>query len=157
MPFEIPLFDSLSSKTFPYWITQVSSFSMVPIEHNRRVWTKLGLKMEDYVIQSKINARRYSDLMRDIMQGDDPATSLVLVLIDTEGFDCPIVNGIAADSSYLPQFLIFEDKQCDAPDLKVTLAHLHSMGYTTHHVHENTIAYRQHDVPLQPQSKPSAA
>jgi hypothetical protein len=138
-------FDSLSRKTFPSWVTQISSFSLATIlkPQHKSAWTELGLKIEDYVIQNKVTSRRYSDLLQDFLQGDDPATSLVLVLIDTEGFDCHIVNGIAANSSYLPQFLIFEQMHCERKDYQAAMEHLQSMGYTTYPVNENTVAHRQ--------------
>jgi hypothetical protein len=150
-------FDSLSNHTFPYWVTQISSFNLGNIEANRKEWTKRGLKMEEYVIQSNVTTKRYSDLMKDILQGDDPSKSLVMVLIDTEGFDCPIVNGIAADSLYLPQFLVFEDKQCSETDKQSAWKHLKSMGYITFHVAENTVAYRQQDRQPYPKSTTATA
>ena len=135
-------FDSLSNKRFPVWITQISSFSMAPINFNRRVWERMGLNMDDYVVQTNVTTRRYSDLMDEILDGDDPATSLALVLIDTEGFDCHIVNGIAKDSPYLPQFLVFEQKQCRS-EKAATLAHLQSMGYEIHSLREDIVAFKQ--------------
>jgi hypothetical protein len=136
-------FDSLSGKAFPPWITQVSSFSFQPIKFNRRVWTRLGLNMMDYVVQENVTTRRYTDLMKDmVFQGRQDTSSLALVLIDTEGFDCHIVNGISPDSSYLPKFLVFEHKQCHPGDLQTATKHLESMGYTLEKLSEDFVAYK---------------
>eukprot|EP00980_Cylindrotheca_fusiformis_P027792 scaffold22560_cov135-Cylindrotheca_fusiformis.AAC.3 len=136
-------FDSLSNKTFPYWITQISSFSMAPINHNRRIWARMGLKMNDYVVATKVPTKKYSDLVKEILQGDEPSSSLVLVLLDTEGFDCPIINGIAKETVFVPHFLVFEDKQCTEVEKATTNDHLNSMGYTLYSVHENTVAHKK--------------
>lgn len=137
-------FDSLSNKSFPYWITQISSFSMEPLNFNRGVWRKLGLNMSDYVIASDVPTKRYSDLVQEVLDGDEAASSLVLVLIDTEGFDCPIVNGIATETSFLPHFLVFEDKQCQRKDREKAKAHLSDMGYSVNHVYENIVAHKEY-------------
>jgi hypothetical protein len=136
-------YDSISGKTFPYYITQLSSFSMVPIRFNRNAWRRLGLKMEDYIVPINVTTKGYSELMQDIMGppeigGNTPTTSSttarttptapVLVLIDTEGFDCKIVQSIPPASPYLPKFLIFENKQCKKA-LAKTYDHLTSLGY----------------------------
>jgi hypothetical protein len=132
-------YDSISGKTFPYYITQLSSFSMAPIRFNRNAWRKLGLKMEDYVVPINVTTKGYSELMHEIM-GPEMGTSSsiastatsptapVLVLIDTEGFDCKIVQSIPPPSPYLPKFLIFESKICKK-ELAKTYDHLASMGY----------------------------
>jgi hypothetical protein len=73
-----------------------------------------------------------------------PSSSLLMVLIDTEGFDCSIILGIGTDSRYLPQFLLFEQTQCDKDQKRQTLAHLHSMGYQHKNERENILAWRPH-------------
>jgi hypothetical protein len=37
----------------------------------------------------------------------------LLILIDTEGFDCDIIKGISSTSSFVPKFLVFEYQSCD--------------------------------------------
>mmetsp|Transcript_18351 Transcript_18351/g.25247 ORF Transcript_18351/g.25247 Transcript_18351/m.25247 type:complete len:368 (-) Transcript_18351:129-1232(-) len=101
-------FDSRSGKTLPYWITQVSGLSMGPLFHNKRVFDKRGLKFEDYVVDVNVTAYTFSELMEIATGGQAPN----LVLIDTEGFDCPIILGISKLSNYLPPYLIFEESQC---------------------------------------------
>ena len=56
-------------------------------------------------------------------------TTPFLVLIDTEGFDCDIVQGISLNSTYLPKFLVFEVKQCKEKYDKETKEHLEKLGY----------------------------
>jgi hypothetical protein len=53
--------DSLSGKTLPSYITQVSSFSKAPILFNRRVFNKIGLNVHDYIVETNVTAKRYSD------------------------------------------------------------------------------------------------
>ena len=76
--------------------------------------------------------------MRDVVgpQGEAP----LLVLIDTEGFDCSIVNGISLSSPYLPKYLVFESKQCE---YQASLDHLQSMGYETSTMGENVVAIKK--------------
>ena len=65
----------------------------------------------------------------------------LLVLIDTEGFDCKIILGISKRSAYLPNFLVFEHKQCGA-DRTPAVEHMKGMGYTVASLnHENTFAF----------------
>jgi hypothetical protein len=119
-------FDSLSGKTFPFWITQVSSFSKSPLIHNRAVFSKLGLRLEDYMVEMNVTTKSFSKLMQDTLVGGKNERPL-LVLIDTEGFDCDIIKGISLSSPYLPQYLLFEHKQCR--DKKGAWEHLKKLGY----------------------------
>lgn len=138
-------YDKRSGKQFPYWITQISSFSMDHIKGAGRLWKKMGLKVEDYVVHTNVTTMRYSDLLQEVLQGDDPAESLALVLIDTEGFDCHIVNGISAESIYVPGFLLYEHKSCKRDDKQLTLSHLARMGFAARSVgDENTLAWKLH-------------
>lgn len=102
-------------KTIPIaaslYITQVSGFSMAPLRFNARQFTKRGLRMQDYVVQTNVTVfinNTYSQLTTQTPTPTPP----VLVLIDTEGWDCSIILGMAQDSPYLAQFLIFEHHQC---------------------------------------------
>jgi len=135
-------FDSISGKTLPLWITQLSSFSKDPILYNRHKFKSLNLSAEDYIVEVKVTVKRYSDLMKEAVvtenrQQEHIEQPPLLVLIDTEGFDCDIVQGIAPSSLYLPEYLLFEHKQC-----KKTPAyeHLRGMGYNTRIAEENTVA-----------------
>jgi hypothetical protein len=63
--------------------------------------------------------------------------------IDTEGFDCNIVNGISAASPFLPRYLVFEHKQCKRDALQQVWEHLESMQYNvTKADGDNTVAVR---------------
>jgi hypothetical protein len=138
---------------------------MAPIQENEHVWKRLGLKMKDYVVQVNVTTKGYSELMREIIGGGGGGgrggdTSLVgigvaaaggggggiapppvLVLIDTEGFDCDIVRCIPPTSPYLPQFMIFEKKQC-YEKLPGTYAHMKQMGYSWKQTSENAFLVR---------------
>jgi FkbM family methyltransferase len=132
--------DSKSNKTFPFWVTQISSFSLSPIMFNERLWTRKGLNVHDYIVETNVTALRYSSLMRDHVDEKHPP---LFVLIDTEGFDCKIVLGMSNTSDYLPPFLVYEHKQC-GDDKWPAVEHLHSMNYTVTQVDaENTFAYKQ--------------
>jgi hypothetical protein len=100
---------------------------MDPINYNSGVWRGMGLKMADYVIQPPVPTKRYSELVQEILQGDEAASSLALVLIDTEGFDCPIVSGIAKDNVLsLTHFLVFEETKV----ISKKAPEEHGIGYT---------------------------
>ena len=90
-----------------------------------------GLDIDDYIVETTVTTVQFSDLMKQVLvpvDGESQAEGAFLVLIDTEGFDCNIVEGISTKSQFLPKYLVFEHKHCDwGPTTK----HLHSMGYTT--------------------------
>lgn len=125
-------FDSLSNKTLPAYITQVSSFSKAPILFNRRQFRKVGLNVNDYIVETKVQTKPFSALMAEVIGNttSEQHSTPFLVLIDTEGFDCDIVQGISLDSKYLPKFLVFEVKQCREKYTKETKGHLEKLGYT---------------------------
>ncbi|GFH50670.1 predicted protein [Chaetoceros tenuissimus] len=118
-------FDSLSNKTLPAYITQVSSFSKAPILFNRRQFRKVGLNVNDYIVETKFQTKPFSALMAEVIGNatSEQHSTPFLVLIDTEGFDCDIVL-------YLPKFLVFEVKQCREKYTKETKGHLEKLGYT---------------------------
>jgi len=131
-------YDSISGKTFPIWITQLSSFSMAPIRSNERQWKNRGLNMDDYIVPLNVTAQPYSQLVQGITQSSGAP---FFVMIDTEGFDCNIVQGMSRTSLFLPHFLVFEHKQCGRKALDDTEKHLASMGYDVIKVDdENTLA-----------------
>ena len=138
-------YDSLSGKKLPFWITQVSSFSKRPILHNTFVFTKNELDVNDYIVETNVKTLSFSDLMKEALgldknQNEDDAKPPFLVLIDTEGFDCDIVQGISPLSPFLPEYLMFEHKQCKkGPAIK----HLEKMGYSLHITNENAVAIKQ--------------
>jgi len=133
--------DSLSGKTLPSWITQVSSFNEGSILYNKRIFSKNGLNVHDYIVETNVTSVRYSDLVQEAFgdKGKDP----FLVLIDTEGFDCKIILGIGKDSPFLPQFMIFEHKGCPKEDLNRALPYLQSLGYTVQQADgDNMVAWK---------------
>jgi len=135
-------FDSLSNKKFPYWITQVSSFSKKSILRNKNQFVKRGLDINDYIVETNVSTVSFSDLMKEAMRTENNKNKKqepLLVLIDTEGFDCAIIEGISPSSSFLPKYLVFEHKICKR---KETFEHLQSMGYSYHISGENTVAIR---------------
>merc|ERR1712241_464746 len=86
------------------------------------------------------NTNNYVDKIDDKNNGDIIAkesrknqghhNSVTLVLIDTEGFDCNIVNGISFSSPFLPEYLIFETAHCKEESLQMAWDRLEEMGYT---------------------------
>jgi hypothetical protein len=137
-------YDSLSGKKLPFWITQVSSFSKLPILYNKRIFEERGLDVNDYIIETKIKSMRYTDLMREAM-GKQSSARPLLVLIDTELFDCDIINGIDPSSAYLPKYLLFEHK-CDHQE---TYRHLEAMGYSLYRSADNTVAILEKEKMIQ--------
>ncbi|KAL7535189.1 hypothetical protein ACHAWF_005081, partial [Thalassiosira exigua] len=109
-------YDSKSGKTLPVFITQVSSFTLGPIMFNEGQFKRRGLNVWDYIVETNVTTKRYSELMQDIMMHNFSSSATVpapvLVLIDTEGFDCNIVLGISSNSAFLPPYLIYESHQC---------------------------------------------
>jgi hypothetical protein len=82
--------------------------------------------MEDYIVQTNVTTKGYSELMQDVaVKSDEKGNGLLFVLIDTEGFDCDIILGISPDSSYLPDFLVYEHKQCKRKKKKSVLIWKH--------------------------------
>ena len=64
----------------------------------------------------------------------------LLLLIDTEGFDCNIITGISPSSPYLPKYILYEMKQCD---FKSANNHLIKLGYNISKDHgENILAVK---------------
>ena len=131
---------------------------MKPLNFNKHVFRKKGLKMGDYVVKTKVPSSSYSELIGEIMKANytanDTATEALaspsvasswltsssstrtptvqkplFVLIDTEGFDCKILCGISKTSPFWPPFLIYEHTQCSKPAKKQTRQRLMDMGY----------------------------
>lgn len=59
-------YDSRSGKYLPRFLTQLSSFSMSPLTHNKSVFRKQSLK-----IKTKVSISSYNELMREIMGGSN--------------------------------------------------------------------------------------
>jgi len=133
--------DSISGITFPFWITQVSSLKLASIP--KILFKKKGLKHEDYIIESIVTSKPYSDLIQQAMRGDQNQIPN-LVLIDTEGFDCFIVSTM--DNIYLPAYLLYEHKHCGPNILKRTKEELDTLGYDVYQMYENTIATKREAV-----------
>mmetsp|Transcript_28040 Transcript_28040/g.32685 ORF Transcript_28040/g.32685 Transcript_28040/m.32685 type:complete len:363 (-) Transcript_28040:87-1175(-) len=140
--------DSKTGKKLPIYITQLSGFSMKPILFNKNAFRSKGLDYKDYVVKTNVTALRFSELMKDIMYGQEEKEenndeTPFLLLIDTEGFDCDILLGIMPDSKYLPQFLVFEHHQCGREKKDSTYEYLQKLGYNvTQTDSQNTVAYR---------------
>lgn len=66
-------------------------------------------------------------------------SSPFLVLIDTEGFDCDIVQGMSLESNVLPKFLVFEINQCPGDKYERTKNHLEKLGYEISKARENAV------------------
>lgn len=139
-------FDSKSNKMLPFWFSQISSLSREQVFKHMFVkgFQHFGLDIHDYVIETNVTSMAYSDLMKQVLvptnndkiQADGP----LLILVDTEGFDCNIVEGISPQSSFLPKYLVFEHIHCsDDPTTK----HLHGMGFTTRKFDPNVFAIHQ--------------
>jgi len=138
-------YDSLSGKRFPHWITQVSSFSKAPILFNGGKFKKLGLDVNDYIVETNVKTMSYSGVMKKALgvaknQSKDELRPPFLVLIDTEGLDCDIVNGISPSSQFLPEYLLFEHKQCKNRLQHAAFHHLKTMGYNLHLSPQNAVA-----------------
>ncbi|KAL3910333.1 MAG: hypothetical protein SGARI_002173 [Bacillariaceae sp.] len=132
--------DSKSNHTFPFWVSQISSFSKSPILWNKRIWKRKDLDVNDYIVETDVTALRYSDLMKHHV---DSMHAPAFVLLDTEGFDCKIILGISSKSQYLPTYMVFEHKQC-GQDRDPAMNHLRSIGYSVTQLDgENTFAYLQ--------------
>jgi hypothetical protein len=140
-------YDYVLGETFPYWITQVSSFSKIHLEVNRNLWTAKGLNMDVYIMKMNVTVMRYSELMENVLASTRTREAPLIVLIDTEGFDCKIIYGIAETTRYLPDYLLFEDVQCQShPNRDVTYKHLQKLDYRVVKVKgsQNTISTRNH-------------
>ncbi|KAL9187346.1 hypothetical protein ACHAXT_001449 [Thalassiosira profunda] len=137
--------DSLSGKKFPYFITQVSSLSKISIQREGRAFTQRGLNVDDYIVRTNVTAYSFSELMKHALTNSQTGlgASPLLVLVDTEGYDCHIVRGISPNSMYLPQYLVFEHKFCLRHDPEL-IGHLADvMGYDAKSSAENTVAVRR--------------
>ena len=137
-------YDSKSGKTLPVYITQLSGFSRHALEFNRGQFRKRGLNMDDYIKPINVTTLTFTQLMNDYgLGGSDGSISAGLeegsaaavaperpwlMLIDTEGFDCNIIQGIDEYSPHWPYFLIFEKHQC-GPSKDLAFAYLKKIGY----------------------------
>jgi len=130
-------FDSISNKTLPRWVSQVSGFRKESIMFTKKQFKRVGLDLNDYIIQYKIETKSYSELMEEI--GNEPP---FLVLVDTEGYDCKIINSISASSKYYSKYIVYEN-HCDLPDKIKTEEKLKELGYTLSNEGENTYGVRK--------------
>ncbi|GFH55603.1 hypothetical protein CTEN210_12079 [Chaetoceros tenuissimus] len=119
-------YDTISGKTFPSWVTQISSFNKETALSPWRVFRRKGLNINDYIVETKVEPKTYTDLMNGILvTKKTKRLNPLLVLIDTEGFDCSIIEGISLQNSFWPKYLIFEN-HCKYEN---TLTHLEKVGY----------------------------
>lgn len=138
-------YDERSGKTFPAWITQISSFSKDPILYNGDQFSRRGLNVSEYIVETNVTVRHLSSLLAEftaVFGGFKPG-HLFFVLIDTEGYDCDIINGLVKDSPFWPFYLVFEHKQCKDDNKIKTYRHLAEVGYSVNVFDsENTLAVR---------------
>ena len=120
-------YDSLSHKKLPKFITQVSSFHPGAIKYNAGVFHRKGLKPKDYIVKTNVTVKGISTLIDEVMGFDKTAPDLVLV--DTEGQDCAILESMS-NKTLLPRFIIFETHCKQKP----TFTHLQSLGYRVRQV-----------------------
>mmetsp|Transcript_11140 Transcript_11140/g.20854 ORF Transcript_11140/g.20854 Transcript_11140/m.20854 type:complete len:419 (+) Transcript_11140:181-1437(+) len=123
-------YDSISGKIIPHWITELSSFDRSNIMKHSFAMEELGLDLNDYVVETVVKVKGFTELVKEAVGDDEdksePPHGPLVVMIDTEGLDCKIVNGISASSKYLPKYLVFEISHCD---YKPSVEHLKNMGY----------------------------
>ena len=102
--------------------------------------TLAGLELQDYVVGLPIPVASMASLLD---RHGVAAAGVVVLLIDTEGFDCDIVRSLDLNSALRPQLIIFEFIHC-APKLEAAVAHLRRAGYDVvpDTVHENMFAVR---------------
>lgn len=143
-------YDSLSGKTVPFWISQISSFNKRTLMTHAGIFSHAGLDINNYIVEANVTAKSYSTIMAEIMgepsgKPDPP----VFVMIDTEGFDCDILLGIAEDSPYWPEFLIFEHAHCRPVAYKKVKEKMERLGYWWYKQpkrrQQNTLAIRIHN------------
>ena len=130
--------DKRSGKVLPYWATQLGSFDK---QHQQAsplafAFKRRGLVLEDYVIESKI---RVLSMTRLLKEHNIPQEGAMLVLIDTEGFDCDIVLSLNLAKAFKPRMLVFEHKVCPSKRISA-VRHLTQAGYTAVFDDENVFA-----------------
>ena len=104
-----------------------------------KAFAQFGLDMNDYVVEFNVTAMAYTNLMKKVLVPNSKGgvQEPLLVLVDTEGFDCNVVEGISEQSPYLPTYLVYEHVHCNE---EMAEAHLHEMGYCTSKFSENVLA-----------------
>jgi FkbM family methyltransferase len=119
-------FDSISGKQFPDYITQIGSFKREMLLKERRVWKKLKLNIEDYISEVSVKVKSIDSMF----QGYDlQFEQLTILLIDTEGYDCKIMNDLDF-GRIQAAVLIYEFKHCSAEELdRVHLRISHFYSY----------------------------
>lgn len=127
-------YDSLSGKTVPFWISQISSFNRGTLMKHAGIFARAGLNINDYVVEASVTAKSYSTIMEEIFGTNEnsinnPLDPPLFVMIDTEGFDCDILLGIAEDSPYWPEFLIFEHAHCRPRAYQKVREKMERLGY----------------------------
>jgi len=130
-------FDSLSGKTFPDYISQIGSFKREMLMKEKRTWKKLNLNIEDYIREVPVNVRNIDSIFQAYNLKYE---QLSILLIDTEGYDCTILNDLDF-KKIQPVILIYEFKHCSAEEIE----HVHlrlSRLYTLRKLDsENEVAF----------------
>ena len=143
-------YDSLSGKSLPPWISQISSFDMKTFMKHRGFFREVGLRIADYMVEVNVTTKSYSHLMQDIwgelnLGTPTPTDPPLFVMMDAEGFDCDILVGIDANSKYWPSFLVFEHAHCKRRPYFKVIEKLEKLGYTLYKQPkrgQNTLAIR---------------
>jgi hypothetical protein len=127
-------YDRKSGQMLPFWVTQVGSFSRDMVKKTiSKTFKQANLDIDDYIEEINVDGRSMTQLVAEQTALYSPAGTPIqppmMVLIDTEGFDCQIILGIAEDSPYWPQYLLYEFKHCAKDDLEQARKKLEGMGY----------------------------
>jgi len=109
--------DTLSGKKLPFWATQIGSFDRGHLLKHQFAFTKKGLSLKDYIVETPIPVLSLSGLVTD---------HTLFALVDTEGFDCNIILG----TQILPRFLMYEVLHCSKEKKEAAAKYLGSKGFT---------------------------
>eukprot|EP00040_Diaphanoeca_grandis_P025444 m.140978 g.140978 ORF g.140978 m.140978 type:complete len:350 (-) comp30154_c0_seq2:122-1171(-) len=131
--------DKRTGKQLPHWVTQTGSFSKSQfMDHviTQRAFGSRGLKLADYMQTTPIQVLSVSELLQ---RRGIAVDSVKMLLVDTEGFDCDIIQALDLSSGLRPSLIIFEHAHC-LEKVEATKEYLTTSGYTLTADHENTYA-----------------
>jgi len=142
--------DFLSNKKLPYTITQISSLNRSYMVNNYgHHFKRHQLSVDDYIVGTNVTAMTFTDVIAaaldmGILPQSKPHTHApLLVMIDTEGFDCHIILGISPSSPYLPKYLVFEHQHCGEENKEKAYKYLTSLGYDVSVSSQNVVAIKR--------------
>mmetsp|Transcript_7025 Transcript_7025/g.8038 ORF Transcript_7025/g.8038 Transcript_7025/m.8038 type:complete len:412 (+) Transcript_7025:105-1340(+) len=104
--------DSRTGIRLPTWATQIGSFSKDHLLKHEKGWKKKGLEVRDYIEALPVTVMSIGGILK---KNGIRADQLGALLIDTEGFDCVIIQALDI-ASYQPALLYFEYKWCNLQD-----------------------------------------